>query len=1821
MKKSLIGLNAYNSKTKINNANWENSIKEETYLNNGDTVSLKASFIDSRNRVTGNINLDQDTTVELSYMFYYINRGGTPNKSLNPTTLFPNRQQTAMEYYNNGTEQPAVGATDAPQPSKPAGTTGIDVPVTATDGTDKTTANLAPLVESIYHCYSDDSIAKWFNPTDFPLVNFSDIIVGQSYQINSLGSISNEVWIEAGSPNPPVVGDIFQCIASPGNEAKYPIINVSSGTIGKTYKIISLGSGSDTDWNSINSALDPPVTAGTIFDYDTQYSAPTITDPTQFIVGSGYTVTTAIGYDFSSVGGPALPTNTNTPIDLNTQTQQGVFYQITQLTPSLTDGTSLIDYTPYFTTAPTIGFQFISPENGQNVANIAIPTDKNGIYAINTGMSIQVTTQGLINWDALGYNSNVPTTNDIDIVDAVANTNYVVIKTGGSYGLNNQFPIIELPNFIIGQIINLPAPTLIQNEDGSLTINASAGTQGVIYEVVNIGIIVNKTLPNVTDTAWISAGYTDVPPVVGGKFTYGQYFPESLEEAFESTATYDDTLITDTQDNLVTYQGQLIIVNNIGTMPLSDWVLLDPTLTAIPPVGYVFNLPVASTINTTNNGITTTIINEIPTLSVNDMVFQLLTPYTQFNTGVTFTIEANNTGIDWTHYGASDNNAGTTFTITNVPTSDDFKTTAIATAPVNSDIRITPTGTIIADEPSAYTPPVNSLPVIDPINLTSDYNGEYFVIINNNDIDPALWATMFVSTFGTGTPDDWDDGMIIQAQGITSTPMPNWTAGVQIQWLSFMGIPVGSTITIGADADTNLKEIWNAMGFTDNYTFTTIAQYPVTNFYAGTFVEGLAVGSFSFTTTGSVLRPYTLQVPFTFTTTGTYPTNLNSTDTTWVANLIPTDEIVEIQNYTFPFTFIATAVGTVNPIPYASFSSYILPTGTIQEDYEEGDLYLYDKVKLNRIRANNPVGFSNTIDPQSPDGLPYLLNYCIPKNVDGSTTFDPELLEATSIKPFIKKWKMTLKRGTYTPDYMAEVLSRGMSIQRQKIQTTSSGQNRYLGTPIQGINSQMYGASDFSYIRNQVTTATTEEGQINASQVGPYYGFIPPNNEQGAFPSKNQFPPDFTNLIPDDPLPIGIDSKQIDPARQFQPNQIGNKYQPNLAFNPKNKNILPGYDGNKTTLPDTLPVNPKYTALDFNNPDSQIQDDNPFIYRPNAFTQRNSLHPSEAKVRLTYNDYNLSNYNGINPFGDVADENIKNIEMFYKPLCSDMNSSYFVKTQYDNDLPISTDYAIKPVISVPVAQLPVLDLNPAVPSGNLNVGVAYSAPIEISSPLVGSPLMSIVYNQENSGLFEFPYMHTPVYAKLDATSDQIEECVGMYPTTINGSVNNTASGGILFYYGADSVFNVSPPGSVNGLPYIENGKIGWVEQLSTITSTSIYGYAIDDLEIFFKDLVFIYDETKPRTEYVFKNTSFYLLFQPYGTGFSIPVGQHLVVKGSLLNGVDGTNDLVIEVVANDGNGTITEFTYTGTPSDAYYSAVKQSMTQLNSVVQIAQQSGIIFYDMSATKADGTSTPFWENLGFDVKNMTYKGDTPLTYEKFTSLTTRGFLGTSNIFDPDTVASGTTEQSYLPYTDSLNMLGWYKLSTPGTSYALSSEDDLTYWIAKYFPDLYDIFDQLAPDGPPNPFDPNDSSKLPLETMPSVQAVGNFELQKKILYSVVEGTVPISAKTGFSDITDAGHFLISIEGYGGTYLLTDLDKLNVKSLVSSYYTGPNAFVSNSLADSALYEHLGSPMKIQNFKVRILSAYTGEEVENLGPNSSIYLEITKNLNKNNITNITSSN
>jgi hypothetical protein len=68
--------------------------------------------------------------------------------------------------------------------------------------------------------------------------------------------------------------------------------------------------------------------------------------------------------------------------------------------------------------------------------------------------------------------------------------------------------------------------------------------------------------------------------------------------------------------------------------------------------------------------------------------------YPEISIGLNATIGDANTGMDWTQYGAPDNNTGTTFTITSVPTEADFKSTAIATLPFNTDLTLNETGKI-----------------------------------------------------------------------------------------------------------------------------------------------------------------------------------------------------------------------------------------------------------------------------------------------------------------------------------------------------------------------------------------------------------------------------------------------------------------------------------------------------------------------------------------------------------------------------------------------------------------------------------------------------------------------------------------------------------------------------------------------------------------------------------------------------------------------------------------------------------------------------------------------------------------------------------------------------------------------------------------------------------------------------------------------------------------------------------------------------------------------------------------------------------------------
>jgi len=66
----ILGLNAWNCKSKISNANWESKLNEQVNINQGDSINVKASFIDTRGSSSSNIVLTKDTEISLEFYFY-----------------------------------------------------------------------------------------------------------------------------------------------------------------------------------------------------------------------------------------------------------------------------------------------------------------------------------------------------------------------------------------------------------------------------------------------------------------------------------------------------------------------------------------------------------------------------------------------------------------------------------------------------------------------------------------------------------------------------------------------------------------------------------------------------------------------------------------------------------------------------------------------------------------------------------------------------------------------------------------------------------------------------------------------------------------------------------------------------------------------------------------------------------------------------------------------------------------------------------------------------------------------------------------------------------------------------------------------------------------------------------------------------------------------------------------------------------------------------------------------------------------------------------------------------------------------------------------------------------------------------------------------------------------------------------------------------------------------------------------------------------------------------------------------------------------------
>lgn len=132
----------------------------------------------------------------------------------------------------------------------------------------------------------------------------------------------------------------------------------------------------------------------------------------------------------------------------------------------------------------------------------------------------------------------------------------------------------------------------------------------------------------------------------------------------------------------------------------------------------------------------------------------------------------------------------------------------------------------------------------------------------------------------------------------------------------------------------------------------------------------------------------------------------------------------------------------------------------------------------------------------------------------------------------------------------------------------------------------------------------------------------------------------------------------------------------------------------------------------------------------------------------------------------------------------------------------------------------------------------------------------------------------------------------------------------------------------------------------------------------------------------------------------------------------------------------------------------------------------------------------------------------------------------------------------------------------------------------------------------------------------SVGNYQIQSAATiitgppaykFTQSTSTNPIIAKNlSIGTIISAGHYLIDIKGYTTNYKNAFGDT-QYKGLVSAFFTSPDNFLCSPGPDSAYYIHHGSPICINSFEITIINPLDHLPSNNLGPSSSVYLQVIK--------------
>lgn len=133
----------------------------------------------------------------------------------------------------------------------------------------------------------------------------------------------------------------------------------------------------------------------------------------------------------------------------------------------------------------------------------------------------------------------------------------------------------------------------------------------------------------------------------------------------------------------------------------------------------------------------------------------------------------------------------------------------------------------------------------------------------------------------------------------------------------------------------------------------------------------------------------------------------------------------------------------------------------------------------------------------------------------------------------------------------------------------------------------------------------------------------------------------------------------------------------------------------------------------------------------------------------------------------------------------------------------------------------------------------------------------------------------------------------------------------------------------------------------------------------------------------------------------------------------------------------------------------------------------------------------------------------------------------------------------------------------------------------------------------------------------SVGTYSLQsagtiisdpKTYKFTESTSTIPIIAPNlSIGTIISAGHYLVDIKGYSTNYKNAFGDT-QYKATVSAFFTSPDNFLCSPGPDSSFYIHHGSPIPLNSFEISIINPLTHKPSNNLGKNSSVYLQVIKN-------------